>query len=154
MLQNPLLINKSTIKSNILDGQEVVNLLDKTFRIPPEFSYNIVEISSDYIARMDLLSKRLYGTIRYQDVLCKLNGISNPFELNEGMKIIVPHPEDILNFVLHPIKKAVDTTVSDDQSIVISANPMKQKREKRQANEAIVGDERFRIDRNSRIIIY
>ena len=58
MLENPLLVNKSEIKSEVL-GEKVVNLLDKTFRIPPEFDYNVVEITKDYIARMDLLSYQL-----------------------------------------------------------------------------------------------
>jgi hypothetical protein len=150
MLQNPLLINKSTIKSNILDGQEVVNLLDKTFRIPPEFSYNIVEISSDYIARMDLLSKRLYGTIRYQDVLCKLNGISNPFELNEGMKLIIPTPDDISSFIVEPSIKDRDANWGPSNTMATT----KTKKSKRQANEAILGDKRFKIDKARGVIIY
>ena len=97
MLENPLLVNKSEIKSEVL-GEKVVNLLDKTFRIPPEFDYNVVEITKDYIARMDLLSYQLYGTNKYQDVLCKLNGISNPFELNAGDIIICPDISDISYF--------------------------------------------------------
>lgn len=153
MLNYSTLSFKSDIESKYL-GEKVISWNDLTFVIPNDYSFEIFVVTDEYIARPDLISYDTYGDTMFADVICKLNGISNPFELNEGMKIIVPHPEDILNFVLHPIKKAVDTNVSDDQSIIISANPKKQKREKRQANEAIVGDERFRIDRNSRIIIY
>lgn len=150
MIQNPLLINKSVIKSDILEGKEVVNLLDKTFRIPPEFSYNIVEISSDYIARMDLLSKRLYGTIRYQDVLCKLNGISNPFELNEGDFIVCPDISWISEFYYleNPDER-------DPKSDDATRKPVpKGKKEKRKPNEAVIGDKRYKIDQTNKVIIY
>lgn len=146
MLQNPLLINKSEIKSKVLN-EKIVNLLDKTFRIPKEFSYNIVEITSDYIARMDLLAKQLYGDIRYQDVLCKLNGISNPFELNEGMVLVIPSPDNIMSFMKTPTIAECDETNN--------VKPVaKNKNEKRKPNEAIIGDSRFKIDRERGIIIY
>lgn len=149
MLENPLLINKSEIKSEVL-GEKVVNLLDKTFRIPPEFDYNVVEITKDYIARMDLLSYQLYGTNKYQDVLCKLNGISNPFELNEGDIIICPDVADISYFYYleNPDER-------DPESEGAAKQPKaKGKNEKRKPNEAVIGDKRFKIDQTRKVIIY
>jgi hypothetical protein len=148
MLQNPLLINKSEIKSKVLN-EKIVNLLDKTFRIPQEFSYNVVEITSDYIARMDLLSKQLYGDIRYQDVLCKLNGISNPFELNEGMILVIPSPENIMDFMKTPLNSECDG-INDNKNKPVAKN----KTEKRKPNEAIIGDARFKIDKERGVVIY
>ena len=149
MLENPLLINKSEIKSEVLN-EKVVNLLDKTFRIPPEFDYNVVEITKDYIARMDLLSYQLYGTNKYQDVLCKLNGISNPFELNAGDIIICPDISDISYFYYleNPDEK-------DPQAEGSAKRPKaKGKKEKRKPNEAVIGDKRFKIDPTRKVIVY
>ena len=149
MLENPLLINKSEIKSEVLN-EKVVNLLDKTFRIPPEFDYNVVEITKDYIARMDLLSYQLYGTNKYQDVLCKLNGISNPFELNEGDIIICPDISDISYFYYleNPDERDPDAEGSAKRPTA------KGKNEKRKPNEAVIGDKRFKIDQTRKVIVY
>lgn len=149
MLENPLLTNKSEIKSEVLK-ERIVNLLDKTFRIPDEFSYNVVEITSDYIARMDLLSKQLYGTDKYQDVLCKLNGISNPFELNEGMVIVCPDISDLSYFYY-----LENNDERDPESNQAVKTPVaKTKKEKRKPNEAVVGDKRFKIDPTRKVIVY
>ena len=149
MLENPLLINKSEIKSEVLN-EKVVNLLDKTFRIPPEFDYNVVEITKDYIARMDLLSYQLYGTNKYQDVLCKINGISNPFELNDGDIIICPNISDISYFYYleDPEEKDPDAEGTAKRPVA------KGKKEKRKPNEAVIGEKRFKIDPTRKVIVY
>lgn len=149
MLENPLLTNKSEIKSNVL-GEKVINLLDKTFRIPAEFSYNTIEITPDYIARMDLLSKQLYGTEKYQDVLCKLNGISNPFELNEGMVIVCPDINDLSYFYYLENNDERDP----DSSEATNKPVAKSKKDKRKPNEAVVGDKRYKIDSTRKVIVY
>lgn len=149
MLENPLLINKSEIKSAVLN-EKVINFLDQTFRIPDEFSYNIIEITSDYIARMDLISLKLYGTIKYQDVLCKLNGISNPFELNEGDVIICPDISDLSYFYYLENFDERDP-ISDEY---IQVPKPKGKKEKRKPNEAVIGDKRYKIDSTTKAIVY
>ena len=79
-----------------------------------------------------------------------MNGISNPFELNVGMKLIIPSPEDIMNFTLRPSNKDRD----ENWFNVGASKTTKTRNSKRQANEAIVGDTRFKIDKSSKIIIY
>lgn len=149
MIQNPLLINKSEIKSKVLN-EEVVNLLDKTFVIPDEFNYNVVEITKEYIARMDLLALHIYGNARYQDLLCKLNGISNPFELNEGTLIVCPDINSIPDFYYfeYPDERDPESNESTKQPVA------KGKKEKRKPNEAVVGDKRYKIDSTRKVIIY
>ena len=129
-------------------GEEMINLLDKTFVIPSYYNYNIFEVTEKYIARPDLISYDAYGDEMYADVICKLNGVSNPFELNKGMKLILPSPEHIMNFIVRP---SSDDIEADDK---LNKPIAKQKNEKRKPNEAIVGDKRFTIDRTSGIIIY
>jgi hypothetical protein len=125
-------------------------MLDYTFQIPQNYSYNIYEVTQEYIARPDLISYDAYGDSRYADVVCKLNGISNPFELNVGMKLILPTPEDVSKFLISPSLKDKD----ENWGPVVISQTSKNKKSKRQANEAIVGDIRFKIDKANGVIIY
>ena len=149
MIYNLLLENKSEIQSKVLK-ERIFNMLDKTFVIPESFDYEAVEVTKDFIARMDLISKFAYGTDKYQDILCKLNGISNPFELNDGNIIIVPSISDINRFYYQEtyLEKDPDTKKLDRKPIP------KEKKEKRKPNEAVVGDKRYKIDKNRKVIVY
>ena len=147
MLLFSVLNNKDTINSDYLGGS-IYNLLDKTFILHTRgFDFNIFDVSEQYIARPDLVSKDAYGDSMYADVICKINGISNPFELNEGMKLILPRPEYILDFAIKPPSEEAE---QDDINIPIP----KQRNIKRSPNEAIIGDSRFKIDSTSGVIIY
>lgn len=44
--------------------------------------------------RMDLISVSYYGNPNYVDILCKYNGISNPFSLERGQFIRIPNSPD------------------------------------------------------------
>jgi len=87
----------------------------------------------------------------HADIICKLNGISNPFELNIGTKLILPSPEYIMNFVYHPNEMDKDSNWGSSED---NNKSRKTKQSKRQPNEAILGDSRFKIDASSGIIIY
>lgn len=149
MIQLPLLINKSDIKSKVLK-EKILNLLDKTFVIPEEFNYNVVKITKDYIARMDLISLHLYGDVRYQDILCKLNGISNPFELNEDTYIVCPDATSMVNFYYFEFPDERDPESNE----TVKKPVAKGKKEKRKPNEAVIGDKRYKIDSTRKVIIY
>jgi hypothetical protein len=138
--------DKSVIKSHYLN-EDIYNFLDKTFEIPSSFKFDIIKVTSQYVARPDLLSYDIYGTDLYVDVICKLNDISNPFELNEGDMIVVPSAADIASFFVKPII----LEQNDKENNILKA---KQKQEKRKPNSAIVGDKRFTIDTKKRVIIY
>ncbi len=89
MLINSLLKNKPTIFSKTV-GEDIIHLGAMTFDMPSQVSYNIYSVSKSHVARPDLISRIMYGTDIYGDFLCKVNGISNPFEINEGDIILVP----------------------------------------------------------------
>lgn len=148
MLRHTVLNNKTQLHSDWLNEQ-VFNLLDPTFRIPETFDYEILEVTERYVARPDILSNDIYGDTLYSDLLCKLNGISNPFELNTGMLLVIPSPDCIMEFMKTPSIDECENKDFDLQKPVA-----KNKNEKRKANEAIVGDTRFRINRAQGIIIY
>ena len=149
MLQNPLLTYKSELKSNVL-GQQVYNLLDQTFQIPNDFQYNVIEVTEGFIGRMDLISKQVYGDTKYQDVLCKLNGISNPFELNVGTVVVLPDISYIDDFYYYESPEERDPESNEAANKPIA----KSKKEKRKPNEAVIGEKRFKIDPNRKVIVY
>lgn len=75
------------------DGQVVRDLtqsiLDKT--ITPGLSYTAFKVPKDYVMRPDLISKAVYNTPQYAEIILKFNGISNPFSIDEGDIILVPN---------------------------------------------------------------
>lgn len=148
MIFHTVLNNKPEIYSDWLQ-ESIINLCDSTFIIPDSYQYEILEVTERYISRPDLLSLDVYGDTLYADILCKLNGISNPFELNKGMLMIVPSPDCIMNFMYKP---SIDET---DESISVNNKPVsKKKHEKRKANESVLGDSRFKIDKTRGVVIY
>ena len=149
MLQYAVLNNKKEIESDYL-GETIYNMLDFTFEIPTSYTYNVFDVTHEYIARPDLISYDAYGDAMFADIICKLNGISNPFELNAGMKLIIPSPESIMDFAVHPSLKDSDVNWGPSTG----SKTTKTKKSKRQANEAIVGDVRFKIDKANGVIIY
>lgn len=149
MILHTVINNKKQIYSDWLQ-ENIINLTDQTFVIPETYDYEILEVTEKYIARPDILSKDIYGDTLYSDLLCKLNGISNPFELNAGMILVIPSPDCIMNFMKTPTVEECDINVNSESSKPI----LKQKNSKRKANEAIIGDSRFRIDKTRGIVIY
>lgn len=147
-LSYSILNNKSSIKSDYLE-EVIYNLLDQTFEIPQiGFSFNVLMVDKEYIARPDLISLDAYGDTQYADVICKLNGISNPFELNEGMEILIPTMESVGYFQKQPGKYDKEDFNEFDNVTKSVRNT------KRKANEALIGDSRFRIDPAAGLIIY
>lgn len=148
MLLNSNLRYKPNVFSKFLNEQ-ILDLGKKTFRIPTRFLYRVVRITPAYIARPDKVSKDLYGSEMYGDLLCKVNGISNPFELNEDDILIVPSISDLDEFVL--IQDFDD--IEDERNDASRPKP-KKKKDKRKASDSIIGDARFKIDNTRRVIIY
>ena len=145
MIFHTVLNNKNIIHSEWLD-EDIYNLVDSSFIVPKLYSYEILEVTEKYIARPDLISKDIYGDTIYSDLLCKLNGISNPFELNKGMLLVIPSPNNIMEFMFKP---------SNNEEQELTNKPVvKTKKDKRKANEAVVGDSRFKLDPTKGIVIY
>lgn len=148
MYQSVVLQNKTTMHSDFLED-DIWNLLDMTFVIPEKFDFNIFKVDEEkYIARPDLISLDAYGDPMFADVICKLNGISDPFELNTGMILIIPSTESVTDFIQQ-------APLTEQEGVANNEVPKpKTKTEKRKANEAIVGDKRFKIDAANGIVIY
>ena len=154
MLWYSIVQNKSHIKSNYLK-EDVLNLLDKTFVIPDSYTYNIFEVSNEYIARPDLIALDAYGDTMYTDVMCKLNGISNPFELNENDYLFIPSLDYIRDCCIPKNKSNTDfIETSDDEILAKTSNYQKRLDQKRTPNEQIYGEQNFVIDKSLGVIFY
>lgn len=147
MLNNSILRFKKEIHSKVLDD-DVIDLLSKNFVVPDEFSYRLVKIGQDMVARPDLLSYSLYSDDGYGDLICKLNGIQNPFELNTEMVLMCPAPEDIWKFF-------TDDEYADEESDNTKQTPKpKKKKDKRRPMDATQDDVLYTIDSGKRIVVY
>ena len=135
-------IEYKDLLSNIIN-KDVTNMF---------YEYRIIEVTDDYVARPDLISLAIYGTDKYADIICKVNGISNPFELNTGMKLIIPDEKSFNTFLT--VGKPTEN-ISKNKSISgILSNNQKLRNEKRSPGEQTIGDYLFKIDRDNCIIYY
>lgn len=152
MFQSLVLLNKTKLKSDFLQ-EDVWNLLDNTFTIPKISNYTFYEVNEDkYIGRPDLISIDAYGDAMYADVICKLNGISNPFELNMGTLLILPGADEITQFTHTVPIREIETNNDIDGSLTVLGQ--KRRSDERRPGEALIGDTRFKIDKNKGIVIY
>lgn len=154
MYYSQVLGQKTDFFSNYLN-ESIVNLLDTTFQIPKDYSVHLYQVEEEYTARPDLLSLDLYGDEMYADILCKLNGISNPYELMAGQYILVPDFTALEWFNVIPAVEWSEPNTPENSQINQALLPiLKRRTQKRKPNEAIVGDSRFNIDPISKIVIY
>lgn len=149
MLFSPSLARKETYHSDYLD-EDIVDLLGCTFNIPQSYTCTVTTVESGYEGRVDLISNALYGDDMYIDTVLHLNGPGNPFEFNEDQNIIVPTQDEVGEFFQEPAKAWSEQRLAAKESL---PKP-KARSEKRKPNEAVVGDKRFNIDPQSKIIIY
>ena len=112
-----------------------------------------IRVIADYVARPDLISLAVYGTDQYADILCKINGISNPFELNEGMILLIPNLSTITFFYK---SRSASATFESDSTPISSTkkNFQKTKAERRSPAEQTVGSKNFVVDLSNKMIIY
>jgi hypothetical protein len=90
-----------------------------------------------------------YGTDDPVDIVCKINGISNPYELNEDTILALPDAADLWKYIYDG-----DTIQQDSESGKDDTPTPKTRIEKRKPNEAVIGDKRFKIDKEHRAVIY
>ena len=141
-----------------VNGEDVkhIDLLSQV--INPDCSVSIGDmliVNEYYVGRPDLISLAVYGTDKYADVICKVNGISNPFELNEDMLVICPTRSSIDRMFAYGKLNAGSELVKDGSRISKSStNGTKLKSDTRSPNEATVGTKNYVIDKTLGIVFY
>ena len=156
MLDYNILKYKPNIEINNETG---IDLLFKSFNKyidNLDITENFVYVNEYYIARPDLISLAVYGDDKYADIICKINGISNPFELNEGNILYIPPLEQIANIINNNQIIKNTERIKSDLSISSSGKigAQKEKNEKRSPSQQIVGDKNYIIDKSLGIIFY
>lgn len=137
-------------------NEEYLDLLKQTIN-PNAMNdhFSICVVNKYYVARPDLISLVYFGTDEYADIICKINGISNPFELNENDCIYIPDIETIsrLNTGSHTDASEL---VSDEniESINKQIRTQKLKNERRAPYEQVVGDKNYVIDKTLGLVFY
>lgn len=151
------LSNKPNITLKDKDGNDqlCIDLLPKTTDsvfIETKGSRKCI-VNKYYVARPDLISLAFYGTDEYADIICKVNGISNPFELNEDDLLDIP-PLETVRFYSTPNKSASEKI--EDNTTISKSRVTKQKAldKKRSPAEQSVGDKNYVIDRTIGLIFY
>ena len=140
-----------------LNGTEAKNLLYKTLTIDTnKYSGQFLQVNEYYIARPDLISLAMYGDDCYGDIICKINGISNPFELNKGMILFIPDIEYIYNILDNDYLKHKNEIIknTDNISIFTKRGAQKHKKEPRTNTEQVIGDSRYIIDKSLGMVLY
>lgn len=154
MLDYRIINYKQTIKND--KGESYIDLMNKTYDASIYFSGTPLIINKYYVARPDLISLALYGDDKYADIICKINGIDNPFELNEDDVIIVPNVE-YLNECIYKHNED-DNLIKDSKKETIQKidkyNKQKRKNEDRSPNEQTVGESNFIIDKSLGLVFY
>lgn len=147
-----LLRNKNIV---MYKGEKCYDLLSKTFNKDINPKGTLIIVNKHYVARPDLISLALYNEDTYADIICKVNGISNPFEINENDYLFIPSLDYIRECILTP-NNTKDDFIDDenDEIIVKESNYQKKLNEKRSPNEQVVGEKSFVIDKSLGVIFY
>ena len=144
-------------KQNITrNNKTYIDLLSKSYDGSLETYGNFCRVNKWYVARPDLISLAYYGDDRYGDLLCKINGISNPFELNAGMIIFVPDVEYIMSAAKNFDLSGSDIIENDEENILENKKSefVKQVNQRRNSNELLPGDTNYVVDKSLGLVFY
>lgn len=137
-------------------GKTYIDLTSKSFNGQIETNGTFVRINEFYIARPDLISLAYYGDDQYGDLICKINGLSNPFELNKDMVLFIPELEYVLstakNFENGPSETIDDE--KDEIGNIMQSEFIKKPNERRSSNNLLPGEKNYVIDKSLGFIFY
>lgn len=137
------------------DNDTFVDLMSNSYNIPYKYEGFPLLVSKYYVARPDLISLAVYGSDEYADIICKINGISNPFELNEGDLIYIPDVDTVANcFHMADSKEAIAEPNDNILNQKKKNNFQKKKDQRRSSNEQVEGDKIFVIDKSLGMIFF
>ena len=137
------------------DNDSYIDLMSNSYSVPYSFNGAPIVVNKYYVARPDLISLAVYGTDEYADILCKINGISNPFELNEGDLIYVPDVDTIINCCQMADYKEDIVQPNDTILYTKKKNNFKKKpNERRSSNEQVEGDQIYVIDKSLGVVFF
>lgn len=164
-IENKAIINKYDKKSGYY--QSMYDLMSES--VYPLYNHlqdwdnwyqnaRLIIVKKEYIARPDLISLAVYGTDEYADIICKINGIQNPFELMEDMTLICPSRTSVDEMINKTSQRSAGFISSDDFETDNIANVdrgnKKLLNERRSPAEATVNDFNYIINKDMGIVFY
>lgn len=155
MLDYKILKNKGKLYKKNSNGttEEFFDLLTKSCNSMDSTAGDIIIVNKHYVARPDLISLAVYGSDEYADLICKYNGISNPFELNENDVIILPQYHEFQNLI-DTVNNTTSELVNDDVSNSTNYSANKKKSDRRSPSQTTTGDKNFIIDKSLGVVFY
>ena len=155
MLDYKILKNKGKLYKKNSNGttEEFLDLLTKSCNSMDSTAGDIIIVNKHYIARPDLISLAVYGSDEYADLICKYNGISNPFELNENDVIVLPQYHEFQNLI-DTVNNTTSELVNDDISDNTNYSSNKKKSDRRSPAQTTTGDKNFIIDKSLGVVFY
>nr|DAO55404.1 MAG TPA: hypothetical protein [Caudoviricetes sp.] len=155
-LEYKILDTKATVN---VDGEEFIDLLTDNVIPLDVMSGQPIVVNEHYVARPDLISLAMYGEDDYADIICKVNGISNPFEINEDDILYIPSIETVMEFIKKTRKASEFVTPDKDDDVNISVNNESDNFKKllsdtRAPNEQTINDSNYIIDRSLGLVFY
>jgi len=154
MLDYRILANKNKIN---LKGEDVYDLLSgKSFVDMKLSNGNFVVVNKYYVARPDLISLACYGEDMYGDIICKVNGISNPFELNEDDLLFIPSIDFVRENtkVLNSQNNDLIDDADNEEIVQKVSSYQKKPTDERTPNQQLVGDKNFVVDKSLGLVFY
>lgn len=149
------ILNKKPIITR--NGVKFQDLAVQTIDPSVEISGSFLVVNKYYVARPDLIALAVYGDDRYADILCKVNGISNPFELNENDVIILPHVETLMDLTNMSPVESVFVDGKNNNELVTGFMDTELQRDvnsSRSPNEQTKGMTNIVIDEENGVILY
>jgi len=139
----------------VKNDENYLDLLSKSFEAGNSLTGQVVMVNKFYVARPDLISLAVYGNDQYADILCKLNGISNPFELNENDLIYCPDIDYMMNACKfsNNASEIIKNNQNIDQEEKDKTFQMKMN-SKRSPNQSVEGEQNFIIDKTLGVVFY
>jgi hypothetical protein len=173
MLLYETLFNKATINDDT-EGEYVDLLSDslKEYNSDSQEWASIFDgarravVSKYYVARPDLISLAFFKDDCYADLICKINGISNPFELNENMILLIPdrYKLESLKADINPSESEMISSSSSSSTTSSSSSTsditntaktnQKLKNERRSPAEATVEDSNYTVNYDLGLVFY
>lgn len=155
MLDYTILNLKRKLKPDNTCNETRFDLLSQSIDTIDFAPDDILMVNKYYVARPDLISLAVYGDDKYADFICKYNGISNPFEMNEGDILYIPGFDKFKNMIKDEI--SASNIVEDIKFNIVSSKEnkfQKEQNERRSPAQQVVGENNFVIDKTLGVVFY
>ena len=97
------------------DNVDIKDLCESIFNFDNNITgdVNIYKVNKAYAMRPDLIAYAAYGSTENMELILKINGISNPFSIDENDIVIIPDKDKISSIV-----KPMSMSITDGDNTI------------------------------------